>query len=46
LLNARVRAFEEQVAREEKKTKITGGDIDTVNDKYIMAIEAKLKILD
>lgn len=50
LLNRRVKHFEEQVAREEKKTKLQGnGDIEAaneVNDKYIQAIEAKLKILD
>jgi hypothetical protein len=38
------------VARTEKKTKLDkNGDIEAaneVNDKYIQAIEAKLKILD
>jgi hypothetical protein len=28
------------------KAKLAGGDIDTANDKYIQAIEAKLKILE
>ena len=46
LLNARLKHFEDLVAREEKKTKLQGGDIDVVNDKYIQAIEAKLRILD
>ena len=50
LLNRRVKNFEAQVAREERKTKLQGnGDIEAaneVNDKYIQAIEAKLKILD
>ena len=42
--------FEEKVAREELKNKWQGGGnieaANEVNDKYIQAIEAKLKILD
>lgn len=45
-LTRRVKHFEQVAQREEKKVKLEGGDMDGVNDQYIQAIEAKLKILD
>ena len=45
-LSRRVKQFEQVAQREEMKAKLAGGDIDTANDKYIQAIEAKLKILE
>ena len=50
MLNRKVKNFEQYIAREEKKARLQkNSDIEVendLNDKYIKAIEAKLKILD